>query len=497
LKDRVPENPSPDVKTQEHDDASHPYPATGRRREAMMRDFLKQYPRVEQLARQLMALYPASPRLGSGFWQHYALLQESEAWSEAQLREFQFDKLRTLLRRLAATSPFYARRLAGVPIEQLDTLAKFQSLVPSLTRQEFAANYAEIRSRDFNPRQAVACSTSGTTGNALQFHHPRGYRQREWAAICHQWRRVGYDPVRSHRAEFRALTRAGALYDEFPEQRMVRFSILDLRAENLPRMADMVTSRGLRFFHGYPSAMYLLAREVVRSGFRFPQPQAFLLASEVVYDFQLEQIQAAFPESRLFAHYGCAEATVLSAWCEHRRVYHVLPQYALTEVDATTGEISGTNLYNDLNGFVRYRMTDAAGGVENTPCPACHRPYTPILTRLDGRQEDYLYSRDRGWIAPAIVTYPLKHLHAIQELQFLQENPDTITINYVVRPGATREAAAHELQEVEGGLYKLLGTRTRLVARPVDDIPRGATGKYKWIVSRLDPRSAEASGQCH
>ncbi|MCY2994447.1 MAG: hypothetical protein NTY19_42265 [Planctomycetota bacterium] len=453
----------------------------------MIKGILKQFPAAEQLARKLISLYPLSARLGRGFWAWYAFLQESESWTPEEHRAHQFQLLRALLDRLVQTSPFYARRLAGVPVRELNSIADLQKFVPPLSRMEFAENYRDILGRSLDHRATNPCSTSGTTGNAIQFVQPAEDRQREWASICHQWKRVGYDPARSHRAEFRGLTRQGALFQDFPDQNMVRLSILDLKADALPRMAEIISNRRARFFHGYPSAIYLLAQEILRNGLRFPQPEAVLLASEMVHGFQLEQIQAAFPNASLFAHYGCAEGTVLAAWCEHRRVYHALPQYSLVEVDGATGEIIGTNLHNDVNGFVRYRMTDTVGGVETAPCPACRRPYTPIITELDGRQEDYLYSRDRGWIAPAIVTYPLKHLRGIQELQFHQENPEEIILTYILRPGASDDIAAEELKKIEIGLREIIGISTRLHPRRVSEIPRGPTGKYKWIISKLDP----------
>jgi phenylacetate-CoA ligase len=456
----------------------------------MVTDLVKRFPRVEKLARQLMSLYPLSARLGPFFWKWYALLQESETWSVEELRAYQFEQLKRLLPRLIRTSPFYRARFADVAVDQLNDLATLQRSVPELTRQEFDANYAAIRSGEFGKRSRYLVRTSGTTGRALQFVHPTEDRAREWASICHQWKRVGYDPVRSARAEFRGLTHEGTLSQDFPDQNMVRFSILDLRSNTLPRIAEIIRDRELRFFHGYPSALYLLAREVQRSGMRFPQPEAVLLASEMAYDFQIEQIRQAFPDSRLFAHYGCAEYTVLAGWCEHRQAYHVLPQYSLVEIDGKTREIVGTNLYNDLNGFVRYRMTDTASGVETAPCSKCRRPYPLVLTGLDGRHEDYLYSRERGWIAPAIVTYPLKHLHCIQEVQFLQEKPDEVVLRYLARPGATDEMAAGELADIETGFHRLMGKGTRLRACQVKDLPRGPTGKYKWIISQLDPRTA-------
>lgn len=457
----------------------------------MMRTMLKRFPGVEDLARKLIACYPISSRLGRDFWHWYAFFEESQGWSREQLEAYQFERLRALLQKLIQVSPFYARRLEGVRIEDLRSLPAFQSATAPLRRAEFAAKYSDLQSREFRRRDCLASSTSGTTGSPLQFYHRREHQAREWAAICHQWKRVGFDPVRSRRVEFRGLTRGGALHQDFPEQNMVRMSILDLRRETLPRMAEVITARRATFYHGYPSALYLLAREVTDARLRFPQPEAILLASEMVYDFQLEQIQAAFPSARLFAHYGCAEATVLGAWCETRRVYHILPQYSLVEVNASTGEILGTNLYNDINGFVRYGMTDTAAGVEASPCPACRRPYTPILTGLDGRQEDYLYSREKGWIAPAIVTYPLKSLESIRELQFNQVEVDRVILSYVAHEGAEAGRIRAELDEVERGLQKLAGPSIRVEPRQVDGLPRGPTGKYKWIISSLDPRTVK------
>jgi phenylacetate-CoA ligase len=356
-----------------------------------------------------------------------------------------------------------------------------------LTRKEFSSNYSQLRNHSFSGADCQAASTSGTTGNALEFLHRAEDSRREWAAICHQWKRVGYDPGRSRRAEFRGLTPRGHLFQSYPDHNMVRFSVLDIRKETVPRMAEVIEKEDLRFFHGYPSVLYLLACELLRSGIRFPQPTAVLFASEMVFDFQVEQVQAAFPKARLFAHYGCAERTVLAGWCEHRRAYHVLPQYSLTEVDPETHELIGTNLFNDINGFIRYRMTDTASGVEAKPCPACNRPYTPVLASIDGRQEDYLYSKDVGWISPAIVTYPLKHLHCVHELQFRQDTPEEIGVSYVLRPGATPDAATKELAEIETGLRRIIGQAPRLRFQAVGEIARGRSGKYKWIVSKLDP----------
>jgi O6-methylguanine-DNA--protein-cysteine methyltransferase len=57
------------------------------------------------------------------------------------------------------------------------------------------------------------------------------------------------------------------------------------------------------------------------------------------------------------------------------------------------------------------------------------------------------------------------------------------------------EHAAAELSEIETGLRRLTGQNQRLVFERVQQIPRGPTGKYKWIVSRLEHPHARIGKQ--
>ena len=85
------------------------------------------------------------------------------------------------------------------------------------------------------------------------------------------------------------------------------------------------------------------------------------------------------------------------------------------------------------------------------------------------------------------MTYPLKHLHYVTELQFIQDSPDSLMLKYVSRPEASAEMVATELQGVELGLRRLMGRSTTLKTMQVEEISRGPTGKFKWIISQLDP----------
>jgi phenylacetate-CoA ligase len=266
---------------------------------------------------------------------------------------------------------------------------------------------------------------------------------------------------------------------------MIRCSTVNLK-RYLPIFADEIRKNKIDFYHGYPSAFHILANEIQVSGIDFPEPTAILFGSEMVYDWQLHKIQETFPNSTLYAHYGCAERTVLGGWCEHRQEYHMLPQYSLVEVDKKSNEIIGTNLSNAINAFIRYRTTDTALEVNTDPCPGCDRPYTPRLIDLGGRIFDYLYSPQNGWIPPTLLTIPFRTLKAIFETQVIQSQKDELKVCYSVRPQVEPDLVKLDLDHIQAGLHRLFGNQMELRFEEVNHFPLEASGKFKWVMCELD-----------
>jgi phenylacetate-CoA ligase len=205
----------------------------------------------------------------------------------------------------------------------------------------------------------------------------------------------------------------------------------------------------------------------------------------MVYPWQLEEIKEVFPHARIFAHYGCAERSILAGWCESEPTYHVLPQYSLVEVDQDSSEILGTNLYNYVNAFIRYRMTDTVLDYSWEQCPECHRPYVPRLKEIGGRTEDFLFSRQRGWIPPAIITFPFKGLKGIRETQIFQTKPEELSIHFIADKNIPASVIDTDSQTIAAGMQRLFGTDITCRFVEVEQIPRSKSGKFKWVVSEL------------
>jgi phenylacetate-CoA ligase len=435
----------------------------------------------------MIASVPVGLRMGEPFFYWYSLFLTSEEWSSEKVDSYQRKLLTNLLSEVSQKNPYYKALLAGIsPVEAANNLSLH---VPVMTRTEYRNEYGRIRSSNFQGKLTSA-STSGTSGNALQFFHAHPDNFREWAAICHQWRRVGYDPLRSIRAEFRGLVAGSEIVQRFPESRMIRCSILHLKTDHVRHYAKICANEGVQFIHGYPSAIFLLAQEMLSSGVRFSGIRGLMLASEMVYPHHLQSIREAFPEAKVTSHYGNAERVALGAWCENNESYHLLPLYSQVGVDPLDGALIGTNLFNTVNPFIRYRMSDIVTGAINKSCPSCGRYAAPLCSHIQGRSEDYLYSPQRGWIPPAIVTYPLKSLQKVHEIQFYQKERDCIELRYTSRHDGD---CMDEINAIRQGLREILGD---IQVTPIrhDSFERGSTGKFKWIVSEL-AREGDGVGQ--
>lgn len=449
-------------------------------------DYLRGRPAVRRFVGAIIRQVPARLRLGREFWHWFEFFEESSSWDASELTAFQEARLNELLNSIRASSPFHEERLSKAGLTGHVSIDQFRSQIPVMDRLAFRYTLEKANRAPKNASDLAVCHTSGTTGRALQFSHLRKDWFREYAALAHQWSRVGYSPATSVRAEFRGTTSDGRLVEYFPERNVVRFNIRSLQREQLSMFADVCAKEQVSHLHGYPSALHILGKAIVRGEVRFPQVEGVLLASEQIHDWQLQVIREAFAPARVYSHYGCAERTVLAGWCEQRDEYHVLPQYSLVEIEPHTKEILGTNLFNVINPFLRFRMGDIAADISEEPCPGCGRWLLPRFGRIEGRLEDYIFSVERGWIAPALLTHPLKDNLAIDEVQFVQDDARTVEVRYTIA-SADEKMISSEADSLRAAVAELLGGSSAVELKRVEGFERGPTGKFKWIVSSLDP----------
>ena len=211
-------------------------------------------------------------------------------------------------------------------------------------------------------------------------------------------------------------------------------------------------------------------------------------SSETLFDYQRSAIESAFA-CKVFDAYGMAERAVLATECDHHRGHHLNSDYGVTEfldgarqpaAAGTMATILATSLHNFAMPFIRYETSDASA-LSCSAC-TCGRGF-PVMRNVTTKQEAIVTLPDGRLISPSVLTHPFKPMHNIAESQIIQEQVNELIVKIVKRPAYT---SADEAMLV-AGFHERLGRDVRILVVYVDEIPRTANAKFKWVISSITP----------
>ncbi|HWV57705.1 MAG TPA: hypothetical protein VNZ57_09660 [Longimicrobiales bacterium] len=435
-------------------------------------------------------------RYGAPFRQAANTLLEQERWPADRIRDYQSGRLRAIVAHAYAHSRYYREALdaAGVhptDIRDVDDLAK----LPILEKATVRGRAADLMTAARPARDWLKGNTSGTTGAPLSVWYDRATcivtnavdrRHKAWAGMRDDdW--IGLllgrvvVPVERRRPPFWRVNHV---------HRQLWFSSFHMNDETLGAFVKEIRRRRLRFLEGYPSTLFVLASYLIQRGETLPM-QSVITSSETLHRAQLETIEAAF-ECRVFDFYALAERVIYAGECAEHEGKHIAEEYGITEIvddggeplpPGRAGHLVGTSLHNTAMPMLRYRTGDISALIEE-PC-ACGRTLRrlePVTTKA----EDIVVTPDGRFVSPSILTHPFKPFSQIRASQLVQEDGRTLVVKIVAGPGFTDE----HWYELAAGLSMRLGPEMRIERVLVDEIPRERSGKYRWVVSRVDHRCA-------
>ena len=241
----------------------------------------------------------------------------------------------------------------------------------------------------------------------------------------------------------------------------------------------------ITYLLGYPSSMYALALACQHLGIR-PRPLRVVIGNaEPVLAYQREVISEVFG-CPVRETYGMAEYVTAASECEHGRM-HLWPEVGVTEVVEhdgpnpvaadQTGRLVCTSLLNTTMPLIRYLVGDAgAVAPADERCP-CGRTL-PILRAVEGRCDDLVRTMDGRLIGRLDPVF--KGDLPIQGAQIIQETLDRFRVLVVSAPGFGPEAE----RSITRRLRERVGD-VRVELELIDELPLGANGKFKAVISRL------------
>ena len=447
-------------------------------------------------------LYPFSffPKVqgigGKTYRKTVRFLRKSQWWSEDQHRFHQKAEIQRLLHHAYRHTKYYKELLDKLHCkpEQFVPLQNFREL-PFLTKEILRNRLNDLIADNLTKNEIKLGTSGGSTGNPVEFYERKTERKNiERAYIELMWARVGYNPrhrVATLRGHILPRRTDGYHWRFNPKVNELILSSYHITEETAPLYAELINRYRVKYFVGYPSAIYQLCSFLDGTPIRFPSLKGILCASEKLYDWQREIVSKVF-ECRVFSHYGLSERAVLGGECEYSEKIHLFPEYGYTELidqrgDSITkpgilGEIIATGFTNYATPFIRYRTGDM--GIWSDEVCACGRRY-PILSNVEGRSHDLVETKDRRWITLTALIFA-QHFHAfsrIEKLQLTQTHTGKLLLKIVK---GTKYSYEDE-NELANKILTAADGQLELSFQYVDVISTTARGKHVFLVQKLNP----------
>jgi phenylacetate-CoA ligase len=449
---------------------------------------------VQTVLLNLKAMELYFERFGKKFQKRFEEFDRNQWLSEPELVAYQNERLRRLIAHAYEHVPYYrrimdARQLKPEDIKKREDLPK----LPILKREDVKKHARDLVSRAYPKWLLRHGHTSGTTGSPLDFyydiqicvvHLAAAWRQKYWAGMTRG------EPYAS--LQGRVIVPLNQLRPPFWRKNYLNnqlfLSSFHLKEENLPDYFQELKRAGIQFIEGYPSTLYILALYLNKHGQSFPL-KAVLSSSETLFDYQREAIEKAF-QCKMFDFYGMAERAVFATECDHHNGHHLNLDYGITEfIDSSDqpvaagslGRIVATSLHNYAMPFLRYQTNDACALKKESAC-TCGRGF-PLMEDVATKNESIVSLPDGRLISPSVLTHPFKPMHNIVASQIVQEHIDELKIRIV--------KGEHYRNLDENMLLKAfsdrLGNQIKISIQYVEEIPKEASGKFKWVISKIPP----------
>jgi phenylacetate-CoA ligase len=442
----------------------------------------------------LLQVVPASLRYGGTYtkWRSQIAAVRADA---AYLRGYRDWARSELVAAAFAHSPYYRdmfRALFGKQFQPEQVAREdIWSQIPVLT----GATVAQQRDMmcTVPPERLDHGSTGGTSGEPVKFYLDRKRSPIELAFVHQAWSRAGY-----RTGDARFVMRGVELHDSGgahmqydPSLAELRCSIFHLNDDVMRGYRDAIVARGIRFIHGYPSALAIFASFLLRSGLGpMRDIRGVFPISERFYGAYRTVVARAFDRAAIVPFYGLSEKV---AFAEERPgepdTYDFDPLYGYTELldddgaaittPGRSGRIVSTGLLFRGMPLIRYQTGDTA---ELVSLPSVDNRYRLGVRAITPKHGHEFFVGRRGTLIPVSAVLQISdEMFAIREFQFFQDTPGKAVLRVVPQPQTRPDFHAYldlVRRKAQGELEVTLEVVERIATTP--------RGKRRFIEQRLD-----------
>ena len=419
-----------------------------------------------------------------------SLVERTWGFDAAEWRHCQEERFRAIYSRARTTVPYYRERPVDYPELNPDcNISEFLSALPLLPK-----SIVREYNKEFWPAKSgllrTQHRTSGSTGTPLVVSASLAERALSEAILQSWFRRICGSTWP------RTLSLSGFLspppgsqdlawYD--PVTRRVFLNIYSLSRARRAEVLGVLRRFRPKLIFGYSSAIGELARLVNGDLEELKQNAVVVATAETMQERDRADMLGRLA-SKVFNLYGSQEGTHMALECEQRS-WHIVPLTGIVEIlddngylvpAGSSGQVVVTSLSKPSMPLFRYLIRDVGVSTGYANC-RCGLGW-PTMGQVEGRCEDQVRTPDGrriGLLTDALMKQ--KNRELAKEAQIIQRSYEDFEVRLVL---ASREKTL--IERLERDLTLEMTKRLGYPVTPkfvyLDEIPRGARGKFKAVI---------------
>ena len=431
---------------------------------------------MSSVVKKIASFLPEQVVFGESFRAAQKILIAFEAAADKMdfVQSYQQEKLKGIFK-LASQTPFY---------KHLDTASPKINELPFIDKETVLASGEKMI---ITKSGADYVTTGGTSGKPLGFFINKNRKGFEWFWMTNNWGKTGFK-LSDYRAVLRNHRLQGKKFTIDPLLKEYQYDNFSLTPQYMDFIVEHINSKGLKFLHAYPSAAYIFANHLYKTG-QQTTLKTFFCGSENILPRQKELIQTQL-KYRMYTWFGHSEKLILAgegSTCEN---FHSNPFYGYTEIignddkpvtaPGETGELVGTGFINTKMPFLRYRTGDFAEFAGNV-CPQCgHIGVT--FANIKGRWHgDRIYKSDNSIITTTALNLHNGIYNYIQNIQYYQEEKGKLVVRIVPEKNFTAEVKEKLFKE----LMEKVGNGLEIAISEVDKVEYSKINKFQLLIQKI------------
>ena len=401
------------------------------------------------------------------------LLVDREGLSEDEIREYQFNELKSILIYSYKWVPYYTELFdfVGFRPHQMKSVEDM-NVIPFLTKELIRTNFDQLISTQKVPGGHYIATTGGSTGEPLKVLLDYDCVFKENAFVNYFRSKLGYQS-KDRLATFRGVEFDDKLWKFNPMQNELILSPFKLSKKTLKAYIDRIDRFQPNYLNGYLSSLTYFARLLAENNLHLLHPiKGIFLISE-----NIDKEQRAFIENffkvKSSTFYGHSERCIIGEEVQSNE-YRFDSYYGYTEFinkSENTFELIGTGFLNKTMPLIRYKTNDL--------CTISKFGLVSIAGRWD--VNDYLFGLNEEKVFHSAFNFHSEIFRNVTSYQFVQTQKGKADLLLVVNPN-------FKMNEIEL-MKKEIDKKTKGVIefdiKVTDQIILSKRGKFKMFISEI------------